>query len=311
MQDHITFSTFEFFEIFPDEEEARLYLEEQRWGWDHQPVCPYCGCFDSITTRKGKRLGYYRCRDCDIEFTVRTGTIFERSHVPLKKWLYAIYLLVTARKGVSSLQLSKELSVTQKTAWFMLGRLREACKGDLSKLQGIVEVDEAYIGGKEGNKHASKKLRLGRGTVGKQALLGMRERGGKTIAKPISGPDKRTLRREIARHIKRGSTIHTDEHKGYTGIGSRYEHKRVNHSKGEFVGPDDTHTNSIESVWAVFKRSVHGTWHHVSAKHLARYAAEATFRLNDGNVKIHTLDRMNSFVRYAFRRRITYKKLIS
>ena len=308
MQDNVTFSTFEFFELFPDEAEARLYLEEQRWGYaPREPVCPHCGCFESITARRS-RPGYYRCRDCGDEFTVRTGTIFERSHVPLNKWLYAIYLLVTARKGISSLQLSKELSVTQKTAWFMLGRLREACKGDLRKLKGTVEVDEAYIGGKEGSKHASKKLRLGRDTVGKQPLLGMRERGGRTLAKPVASVDKATLQREIARHVKRGSTVHTDEHKGYSGIGSRYRHGRVRHSDGEYVR-GDVHTNSIESVWAVLKRSIHGTWHHVSPKHLARYAAEAAFRLNDGNVKVHTMDRMDSFLQCAFRRRITYERL--
>ena len=311
MQDHVTFSTFEFFEIFPDQNQARMYLEEQRWGCPPQPVCPYCMGEDAITARKGKRLGYYRCRDCDEEFTVRTGTIFERSHVPLNKWLYAIYLLVTARKGISSLQLSKELSVTQKTAWFMLGRLREACRSDLRLLRGTVEVDEAYIGGKEGAKHASKKLRLGRGTVGKEVLLGMRERGGRTLAKRIGSSDKRTLTREIRRHVKPGSAVHTDEHKGYSDLGKRYEHGRVNHGAGEYVGPNDIHTNGIESVWAVLKRSIHGTWHSVSAKHLDRYAAEAAFRLNDGNVRVHTIDRMASFVRFAFRRRITYRKLTS
>ena len=156
-----TISTFELFDLIPDAESARLYLEARRWNG--QPdCCPLCGGTERISARGGKRLGYYRCGDCRGEFTVRTGTIFERSHVPLNKWIYAMYLLVTARKGVSSLQLAKEIGVTQKTAWFMLGRLREACGGDTDRLSGVVEIDEAYIGGRERAKHESRKLRAGR-----------------------------------------------------------------------------------------------------------------------------------------------------
>src|SRR5687767_1994063 len=148
-----TISTFQLFEMIPDQETARAYLESRLWP--EGPRCPVCASGERITTRKG---GFYRCNACKEDFTVRTGTIFERSHVPLHKWVYAMYLLVTARKGISSLQLAKQIGVTQKSAWFMLSRLREACGSDddIAKMRGQVEVDECFIGGKEGNKHERK-----------------------------------------------------------------------------------------------------------------------------------------------------------
>src|ERR1700693_1217061 len=180
-----TISTFELFAMFPDQESARAYLEKNLWP--EGPICPVCGLGERITTRKG---GFYRCNQCKEDFTVRTGTIFERSHVPLHKWIYAMYLVVTARKGISSLQLAKEIGVTQKSAWFMLQRLREACGGTTGKLSGIVEIDECFIGGKEANKHESKKLNMGRGAVGKKAVMGLRERGGRTIAMTVESADR-------------------------------------------------------------------------------------------------------------------------
>jgi transposase-like protein len=299
-----TISTFQLFKMFPDAETARKYLEARLWP--EGPKCPTCLKGERLTPRKN---GFYRCNDCKLDFTVRTATIFERSHVPLHKWIYAMYLLVTARKGISSLQLAKEIGITQKSAWFVLQRLREACGDDLIKLRGIVEVDEVYLGGKEINKHMKDRMYGDRGLPEKTAVVGLRERGGRTKAVLPQSVSAISLEEAICANVEPGSTIHTDEFAGYKRVGNLYGHSTVNHGKGEYSRRGVT-TNSIESVFAVLKRGLHGVYHHASKKHIARYVDEFTWRLNDGNVQRHTLQRLDSFVNAVAGKRLTYERLI-
>ena len=207
--------------------------------------------------------------------------------------------------------MSKELGTTQKTSWFMLQRIREACKQGNFKLSGDVEIDETYIGGKEKNKHKGKQLKAGRGAVGKTAILGRRERKGRVKAMPIKNADQRTLQTAIHDNISIGSQLYTDDHREYHGLnGVLYQHKSVKHSAKEYVN-GMVHTNGIESVWAVLKRGHNGTFHNISTKHLGRYVDEFAFRLNEGNVEVDTADRMTALAQRIAGKRLTYKDLIS
>ena len=265
-----TISEFKFLEQFSTEKKAVAFFEKSRWTAGR--YCPFCGSVNTYP-RKSKQF-FYICREsgCRKQFSCKTNTVMQSSKLPVKMWLYAMYKVSVARKGISSLQLAKQLGITQKSAWFMLQRIKEACGNDPDTLSGIVEIDETYIGGLEKNKHESKKLHSGRGTVGKR--------------------DGETLENEIGRSVVKGSVVFTDEHKGYSGLLKKeFEHDTVNHSAKEFV-KGMASTNGIESVWAVLKRSITGTYHHVSKKHLPRYVNEVTFRLNEGDVRNMLMDRI-------------------
>ena len=304
-----TISVTQLFRMFPDEDACYAWLEYARWHGT--PVCPHCGGIENISKPPRKPRHYWH-KDCRKQFTVTTKTCMHATKRPLQDWIYAIYTVMTARKGVSAMQLSKELGCQYRTAWHMLHRIREACGNGDFTLAEIVEADETHIGGKEGNKHESKKLKQGRGSVGKTAVAGVRQRGGKVMAKSVEKVDAATLVGFIEETVAPGSTVYTDESSAYAGlptIFNRFAHDAVKHSAGEYVR-GDVHTNGIESVWAVLKRSIHGTWHHVSPKHLGRYVNEAAFRLNEGNCEIDTIDRMESFAEGIHGKRLAYDKLI-
>ena len=228
----------------------------------------------------------------------------------MRKWLYAACFLMTDRKGISSLQLSKELNVRQRTAWYRLHRLRLACGGafEAKTLTGTVEIDETYLSGKEKNKYENKKQRAGRGAVGKQAIIGLRERGGRIMAKPIEKASQIELEAVIGDTVETGATIHTDEHSGYSQLHTACQHETVRHSAKEFVN-GMAHTNSIESVWALLKRGFNGVYHHWSVKHCHAYVNEFTFRLNEGNCKVDTQDRLDSLLTAMAGKRVTYQEL--
>lgn len=267
---------------FPDEESCLLYLKKSRWA--DGEYCPHCGNKKLYTFKDGKT---YKCAACRKRFSVKVGTIFEDSKIPLQTWFMAIYLITAHKKGISSVQLSKDLNVTQKTAWFMLHRLRHASTTEAFKqpLKNTVEADETYIGGKEKNKHKDKKTpnSQGRNTSAKTAVIGMVERGGNIKAFSVENVDTHSIQSAVLKNVLIGSKLMTDEFKPYKKLSSFYRHKSVSHGSGQYVN-GDAHTNTIEGFWSLFKRGVVGIYHFVSKKHLNQYLNEFAYRYNTRNL---------------------------
>ncbi len=276
-------SLYELTDYFHDEIDSIKYFAYKRWG--DNPVCPFCDCEKVYSFSNGIT---YKCSHCRKQFNPRIGTIFENSKISMKKWFIAIYLISSHKKGISSYQLAKDISVTQKTAFNMLKKLRYAFKlanlGEM--LDGVVEVDESFVGGKNRNRHKNKKVRnsQGRAFIDKTPVLGMLQRGGKLMAKVIPNTKAETIIPIIEKYVKKGSTIYSDEWWAYKNLHNNYTHAQVYHNIGVY-GIGNVHTNGIEGSWASLKRSIIGVYHSVSRKHLQKYVDEFVFRYNTRNMK--------------------------
>ncbi|MDX1951173.1 MAG: IS1595 family transposase [Verrucomicrobiota bacterium] len=275
--------------------------------WPNGACCPRCGDNNPrfIQTRK-----IWECRKCKEkkQFSVKVGTIFEDSALPLNKWLTAIWLIANAKNGVSSYEIHRALGVTQKTGWFMLQRIRLAMQtGTFEKFSGIVEADETYIGGLARNMHVSRNRKRGRGTggVGKQIVMGLLERGGKVKAKHVPNARRATVQGEVRQHVAVGSHVFTDALASYAGLNGDYIHKAIDHAECYVKG--NVHTNGLENFWCLLKRCIKGTYVSVEPFHLFRYLDEEVFRYN--NRKDNDGLRFLKAVDGIAGRRLTYKQL--
>ena len=296
------------FKMFPDDETAMAWVERIRWP--DGPTCPHCGG-DRITHPVKHKTMTHRCKDCRKWFSVRTGTCMESSRLGLQTWVVAIYLLNTGLKGQASLKLHRDLGVTQKTAWHLAHRIREAWEdngGDL--FAGPVEADETYVGGKRKNKsNAERKAATGRGTVDMEAVVGVKDREtNKVAARHVPATDIPHVAGFVAEKTRIGAKAYTDDARVYNALKPWFDHESVNHSVSEFVR-GQAHTNGMESFWSLLKRGYQGTYHYMSEKHLQRYVNEFSGRHNVRD--LDTVDQMATLARGMVGKRLTYRRLIA
>ena len=297
-------SLIEVVKMFDTEEKAEQWFIEQRWP--DGVTCPHCES-DNIATKKSRKPQPYRCRTCRKHFSVKTRTLLHSSNIPLSKWAIAFYLYSTNLKGVSSTKLHRDLGIGQKAAWHMGQRIREMWDNQAEKFAGPVEVDQTYIGGKETNKHADKKLNAGRGTVRKSVLAGAKDReSGQVSAQVVPDTKKATLHGFIHDKADANATVYTDDLRSYQDM--PFRHESVSHSVSEYVR-DQAHVNGLESFWASLKRGYHGTYHQMSPKHLGRYINEFAVRHNDR--PSDTIDQMAHMVQAMEGKQLRYEDLIA
>jgi transposase-like protein len=302
--------------IFHDETLAREWLEARLWP--QGPVCPKCGVVGQATLMKGKshRAGLYQCnaKECREPFTVTVGTLYERSHVPLHKWLAATHLMMASKKGMSALQISRMIGVTYKTAWFLCHRIRESLRDHTheSPLGGegvVVEADETYVGGKDSNRAKSKRLGAQAARETKEPVVALVERGGRVRSFHVGDVNSKTLGPILYDQLRHASHLMTDSSPIYPAIGAQFAaHSMVNHSIDEYVRGDAS-TNTVESYFAILKRGVVGTFHHVSSQHLKRYVGEFDYRYNTCTALGYSdFDRFTASFPGIVGKRLTYRR---
>ena len=299
-------SLFDLMDALPDEQACIDHLRSIRWK--DGEFCPHCGS-NKVYHFSDRKT--FKCGDCKDRFSIKVGTIFEDTKLPLRKWFMAIWLITNHPKGIASTTLAKDLKITQKSAWFVLHRLRHAARTPSfnAPLEGAVEADTTFVGGREKNKHDSKKVPGSQGGAKKAVVLGMVEREGELRAKHVPDTKASTVQAEVRANVKKGSGLLTDEDRAFKGLAKDYVHRAVNHSAGEYVRLGGfARINTIESVWALLKRQIVGIHHWVSDKHLDRYVAEMTWRWNRRDMKV--TGRMNDLFA-CVEGRLTYKGLIA